>query len=73
MEPQVLKTAAGEELVVLPRRDYDVLLARLGDEEAEDRLLLAMVDELSEVLRLEFPRFKLFGFSGGGHCLSRCL
>ena len=45
MEPQVLKTAAGEELIVLPRRDYDVLLARLGDEEAEDRLLLAMAEK----------------------------
>ena len=45
MEPQVLKTTAGEELIVLPRRDYDVLLARLGDEDAEDRLLLAMAEE----------------------------
>ncbi|CAA2144698.1 MULTISPECIES: helix-turn-helix domain-containing protein [Methylobacterium] len=38
MKPQILTTAAGEELVVLARHDYDVLLARLGDEEAEDRL-----------------------------------
>ena len=38
-----------------------------------DLLLLAMVDELSEALQVEFPRFKLFGFSGGGHFAHRFL
>lgn len=37
MDPQIIITAGGEELVVLSRRDFDSLLARLGDEEAEDR------------------------------------
>jgi ribosome-binding protein aMBF1 (putative translation factor) len=38
LKPQIITTDAGEELVVLPRRAYDALLARLGDEEAEDRM-----------------------------------
>ena len=38
-----------------------------------DLLLLAMVDELGEVLGVKFPRFKLFGFSGGGHFAHRFL
>lgn len=38
MKPQILTTASGEELVVLARRDYDALLACLGDEDAEDRM-----------------------------------
>lgn len=37
MKPQILTTESGEELVVLARRDYDALLACLGDETAEDR------------------------------------
>lgn len=45
MGPQFLKTPTGEELVVLSRHDYDVLLARLGDEDAEDRLLGQMADQ----------------------------
>ena len=46
MKPQFLKTDAGEELVVLSRRDYDSLLARLGDEEAEDRMTVRIADEV---------------------------
>ncbi|GJE61475.1 helix-turn-helix domain-containing protein [Methylobacterium trifolii] len=38
MNPQFIKTELGEELVVLTRRDYLVLLAQAGDEEAEDIL-----------------------------------
>lgn len=38
-------TESGEELVVLSRRDYDALLARLGDEEAEDRMTLIIAAE----------------------------
>lgn len=44
-EPQTIKTESGEELVVLHRRDYDALLARLGDEEAEDRMTERLVAE----------------------------
>ncbi len=44
MNPQII-TTDGEELVVLPRRDYDVLLARLGDEGAEDRMTVRLVEE----------------------------
>jgi hypothetical protein len=37
-EPQILKTPAGDELVVLTRRDYDALVQELADarEDAED-------------------------------------
>jgi DNA-binding Xre family transcriptional regulator len=45
MGVQIIKTEAGEELVVLPRRDYDAMLARLGDEEAEDRMTLVLAAE----------------------------
>jgi hypothetical protein len=42
---QIITTEAGEELVVLPRRQYDALLARLGDEEAEDRMTVVLARE----------------------------
>ena len=45
MKPQILTTTSGEELIVLTRREYDVLLARLGDEDAEDRMTVRLVDE----------------------------
>lgn len=45
MSVQILTTEAGEELVVLSRRDYDALLARLGDVEAEDRMTLIVAAE----------------------------
>jgi DNA-binding Xre family transcriptional regulator len=45
MTVQTLITEAGEELVVLSRRDYDALLARSGDEEAEDRMTLILAAE----------------------------
>jgi DNA-binding XRE family transcriptional regulator len=45
MTVQFLKTDSGEELVVLSRRDYDALRARLGDEEAEDRMTLVVAAE----------------------------
>ncbi|ACA18429.1 transcriptional regulator, XRE family [Methylobacterium sp. 4-46] len=53
MTVQIITTPGGEELVILPRRDYDALLARLGDEAAEDRaaarLLDARADEKASV------------------------
>ena len=41
---QIIKTH-GEDLVVLSRRDYDALLARAGDEAAEDSMSLRILDE----------------------------
>ncbi len=37
-EPQIILTPAGEELVVLPRAEYDILLARaaISDEDEDD-------------------------------------
>ena len=43
-------TEAGEELVVLSRRDYDALLAQLGDEDAEDRMTLVIAAEARAAL-----------------------
>jgi hypothetical protein len=42
---QIIKTDAGEELVVLARRDYDALAARAGDEVAEDAVSARLLDE----------------------------
>ena len=42
---QILKTEEGKELVVLSRREYDALLARAGDEDAEDRMTLIVAAE----------------------------
>ena len=43
--PQIITTESSEELVILSRRAYDALLARLGDEEAEDRMTRNIVVE----------------------------
>jgi DNA-binding XRE family transcriptional regulator len=45
MKVQTIKTDGGDELIVMSRRDYDALLARAGDEEAEDRMTLAIAAE----------------------------
>jgi ribosome-binding protein aMBF1 (putative translation factor) len=45
MNPQIITTGTGEELVVLPRRDYDALRARAGDEDAEDRMTVLIAQE----------------------------
>ena len=45
MTIQTLKTSSGEELVVLSRREYDALMAQLGDEDAEDRMTLLIAAE----------------------------
>jgi hypothetical protein len=42
---QTIRTENGDELVVLSRRDCDVLLARAGDEDAEDRMTLIIAAE----------------------------
>jgi PHD/YefM family antitoxin component YafN of YafNO toxin-antitoxin module len=41
--PQIIRTPGGEELVVLPRAEYEALLAR-ADHEAEDAEDLAIYD-----------------------------
>jgi DNA-binding XRE family transcriptional regulator len=46
--PQIIRTESGEELVVLPRRDYDAILARLGDDAAEDRMTVRLLAETRE-------------------------
>ena len=45
---QAATTPAGEELVILPRRTYDALLAQLGDEAAEDRATARIIDTSTE-------------------------
>ncbi|GBU19369.1 MULTISPECIES: helix-turn-helix domain-containing protein [Methylobacterium] len=45
MKPQIIKTDGGEELVVLTRRAYDALLARAGDEDAEDRATARLAED----------------------------
>jgi hypothetical protein len=42
---QTIGTENGDELVVLSRRDCDVLLERAGDEDAEDRMTLIIAGE----------------------------
>lgn len=45
MKPVFVSTRGEDEFVVLSRREYDVLLARLGDEEAEDRMTARMAED----------------------------
>ena len=45
MNIQLLKTEDGSEPVVLSRREFDALLARAGDEDAEDRMTLLLAAE----------------------------
>ena len=48
--PQIIQTDAGDELVVLSRRDYDALLARAGDIEAENAMTRRIVAETSAAI-----------------------
>ncbi|SEP50014.1 Helix-turn-helix domain-containing protein [Methylobacterium sp. ap11] len=45
MSVQSIVTDGGEELVILSRRAYDALLARAGDEDAEDRMTARLAEE----------------------------
>ncbi len=47
--PQIIRTPSGEELVVLPRADYEALLER-ADREAEDADDIAMYDACKAAL-----------------------
>ena len=49
-KPQFIRTDAGDELVVLSRRDYDALLAGAGDADAEDRMTAAIVADTSAAI-----------------------
>jgi len=42
--PQIIRTASGEELVVLSRDDYDALAARAGDPVSEDAMTARILD-----------------------------
>lgn len=42
---QIINTEQGEELVVLTRREYDAMRARLGDEAAEDAMSVRIFEE----------------------------
>lgn len=64
---QVLKTEDGKELVVLSRRDYDALLARAGDEEAEDRMTMIIAAEARSDAPL--PAAVSAAILGGDTCL----
>lgn len=48
--PQIIRTEAGEDLIVLSRRDYDALLARLGEADAEDAMTVHIIAETSAEL-----------------------
>jgi DNA-binding XRE family transcriptional regulator len=55
MNIQVLKTEDGGELVVMSRREFDALLARAGDEDAEDRMTLLLAAEARAEAPLPAP------------------
>src|SRR5438105_1580061 len=44
-KPHMFATDSGEELVIMSRRDYIALLARAGDEAAEDEMTSLLVAE----------------------------
>jgi DNA-binding XRE family transcriptional regulator len=50
MGVQIIRTESGEELVVLPRREYIALLARAGDEAAEDEMTRILGEEFKAAL-----------------------
>jgi DNA-binding XRE family transcriptional regulator len=47
---QTIRTESGEELIVIPRREYIALLARAGDEAAEDEMTALLVDEAKDAI-----------------------
>jgi Helix-turn-helix len=68
-EPQIIRTAAGEELIVLSRAEYDALVAA-ADEAAEDEDDIAMYDARKaalaadgETLPAEVSALMLRGYS----------
>jgi hypothetical protein len=53
--PQIITTESGEELVILSRRDYDALLARLGYEAAEDRMIERLLADAKAKPEIALP------------------
>ena len=49
-KPHIFSTDSGEELVIMSRRDYIALLARAGDEAAEDEMTARIVAERSAAI-----------------------
>jgi len=49
-KPHMFSTDSGEELVIMSRRDYVALLARAGDEAAEDEMTALLVAERQAAL-----------------------
>ena len=45
MSVQIITTDSGEELVIMSKREFDALMAQLGDEDAEDRMTLIIAAE----------------------------
>src|SRR5918992_1483497 len=50
MGVQIIRTESGDELVVLPRREYIALCARAGDEAAEDEMTRILGEEFKAAL-----------------------
>jgi DNA-binding XRE family transcriptional regulator len=50
MGVQIIRTESGEELVVLSRREYIALLARAGDEAAEDEMTRILGEEFKAAI-----------------------
>lgn len=48
--PQIIHSEGGDEMVVLSRRDYEALLARAGDEAAEDAMSSRLIAEAKAAL-----------------------
>jgi DNA-binding XRE family transcriptional regulator len=51
-KPQIIKTDAGEDLIVLTQREYDAMRARAGDEEAEDAMTARIIAETADGVSL---------------------
>lgn len=52
---QIIKTEAGEELVVLSRRDYDAMRARAGEEDAENTMTARILKEAKAASAVAIP------------------
>lgn len=55
--PQIIKTPAGDDLVVLPRQDYDALLEALAEAQEELADIATLDRRLAEIAREAVPPF----------------
>lgn len=67
---QFIKTEGGEELVILTRRDYDALLARAGDEAAEDAMSVRIVEDARASGEVALPESVWNAIEAGTHPLA---